>query len=648
MERNKHNLNMWWRKLGTFCLLFLLPIPSDSHNSMLHTSQSLVEHNIAEAFEGVDTGLLGDCSKLLRLSNVRVNMTSGEGGRRTLHFSCAMGYRLLGPPKLLCPPEKWQMSTLPYCEQTGCKKLPLIMNGGELVIGGGLSTGDEGEEDLYPEGVVVEYQCESGYRLVPMTSQRRVCRQGQWTGSAVSCVFDGCARMDHPDNGYIEEPDQLLLPAGDYGHVRPGARLLFKCNEGFELIGPPLAVCQPSGQWQPSATPPICRPRPLQQPSRCVPPSPVIQIFSESGEKVDLADEGAVVQMGCALGYRDKTHGCKMRVMRCAARGQWQGGRSLPQCIRAQDCVFPPKIEHAQIEQIEGGVGAGRFGIGAQVTYACLEGYQLSNGDASAATLTCTMGGCWQPSQLPYCEQVASLYLPNNQANWPSGQYFGASTANTSLLFSIVTALGILFVLLSVCVAQRCTRGGGPGATGGIYRGPPPESLAANAAALPPPSHDPDRVALIALADGIQQSGLPTYEEAMRSSAANPMVSSRHRAYHGGGAWSSVIRRDRDEVASDTTSSTGVLTLDTVSCHTCTSSTSSSGQTASCRAICGSLASFDTSSVHNTEGVPLLEENELEESGIALMGGMEGSSTPPACDNTSFKLQSADIDSIHS
>lgn len=40
------------------------------------------------------------------------------------------------------------------------------------------------------------------------------------------------------------------------------------------------------------------------------------------------------------------------------------------------------------------------------------------------------------------------------------------------------------------------------------------------------------------------------------------------------------------------------VTLDTVSSHTC----SSTSQTASCRAICGSLASFDTSSVLNTEG----------------------------------------------
>ena len=33
------------------------------------------------------------------------------------------------------------------------------------------------------------------------------------------------------------------------------------------------------------------------------------------------------------------------------------------------------------------------------------------------------------------------------------------------------------------------------------------------------------------------------------------------------------------------------------------------------RALAGSLASFDTSSIVNTEGVPLLEENEFETEG---------------------------------
>ena len=40
------------------------------------------------------------------------------------------------------------------------------------------------------------------------------------------------------------------------------------------------------------------------------------------------------------------------------------------------------------------------------------------------------------------------------------------------------------------------------------------------------------------------------------------------------------------------------------------------------RALAGSLASFDTSSIVNTEGVPLLEENEFETEGSGNSVGL--------------------------
>ncbi|KAF5277594.1 hypothetical protein FQA39_LY06087 [Lamprigera yunnana] len=77
------------------------------------------------------------------------------------------------------------------------------------------------------------------------------------------------------------------------------------------------------------------------------------------------------------------------------------------------------------------------------------------------------------------------------------------------------------------------------------------------------------------------------------------------------------------------------ITLDTASSH-------SGSQSASCRAHCGSLASFDTSSVHNTEGVPLLEESELEEiQGDTRSLAMENRSM---ADDGSFKFNINSLD----
>jgi hypothetical protein len=50
-------------------------------------------------------------------------------------------------------------------------------------------------------------------------------------------------------------------------------------------------------------------------------------------------------------------------------------------------------------------------------------------------------------------------------------------------------------------------------------------------------------------------------------------------------------------------------------CSGSTHSAGSAGQTPSCRALAGSLTSFDTTVAVNTEGIPLLEENEVEREG---------------------------------
>ena len=63
-------------------------------------------------------------------------------------------------------------------------------------------------------------------------------------------------------------------------------------------------------------------------------------------------------------------------------------------------------------------------------------------------------------------------------------------------------------------------------------------------------------------------------------------------------------------------------------CSASTHSAGSSSQTPSCRALAGSLASFDTSSIVNTEGIPLLEENEGEtENSATSEPGDTGSAT---------------------
>ncbi|PSN37886.1 hypothetical protein C0J52_21950 [Blattella germanica] len=302
----------------------------------------------------------------------------------------------------------------------------------------------------------------------------------------------------------------------------------------------------------------------------------------------------------------------------------------VPQCLPVEGCVSPPSIEHGGLFGPMEGMG---YRVHAEVAYTCEPGYALSG----EPVLTCAPSGCWEPSDLPECRDQSSSqdYKPY----WPPNKEPAANAPGledtVTLLVSLVTALGVMLILLGVCLVVVCRRR--------RHRGAPPSPPRASA---PPLIYDPDRVALIADGAQLGESSLPSYEEAVRERCSGGVGPSPggllpHRS-HRGPHWTALGsggRRARGDSAhvtrqSSSTSHTASLrsgsatgdsmgstdtmtpsevstnvTLDTVSSHTC----SSGSQTASCRAICGSLASFDTSSVLNTEGVPLLEESEHED-----------------------------------
>ncbi|XP_075232414.1 complement receptor type 2-like isoform X2 [Lycorma delicatula] len=614
------------------------------------------------------------------------------GEVKELHFHCFPGYRLNGLPfsHVKCRPDNvylrgWSdVFVKPTCTKA-CEKPPSVLNGAVFV------SEHKEENDLISDGVVAEYSCAAHYKLTPITSQHRICQDGEWTGSAVTCVFEGCARLKGILNGYI-----LLDKSDDSGKITPketlegivadsefideGVTMHYRCNNGFTLNGQSYSKCHSSGMWLPHKVP-TCRKNkfnenqtvsssveyyppkktslssqdyfqtgdslPESEGDMCsFPPlGSHIQILaiqtdsgSDSPKTTNSVSDGTLVEVTCAFGYREQHKACipmdaemDTEILHCV-KGNWKG--HLPNCAKSGECTFPPKIRNGEFESVSGGTGGGRFGIGGQITYTCYPGYQLSG----EAVITCQSNGCWEPAITPVCEP--QFYL---NTNWP--EYLNE---NTSLLFYIVTALSVLFLLLSVCVAVVCRH-----RPTQLHHHHP--SAAAAPPTLVPPQPDPDRVALIAFADDIQ-SGLPSYEEAIRGGNGGGRGLLSYRLHHPPWSQRRNPRTDTTIVArqlsstgesmgsTDTMTVSDVstnVTLDTVSSHTC----SSTSQTASCRAICGSLASFDTSSVLNTEGVPLLEENELEENRANT--DVDEINALAACDNISFKLQS-DIDSIHS
>ncbi|XP_033608850.1 uncharacterized protein LOC111868224 isoform X2 [Cryptotermes secundus] len=430
-------------------------------------------------------------------------------------------------------------------------------------------------------------------------------------------------------------------------HVSVGQRAHYNCNLGYILTGPASLQCLDSGDWSPRL-PPHCTPANSEmeeeeeeeeaEETDCprLPAAPHTRAVTLRGrQNANSAAPGTELELRCEPGYRDARLPCQPALLRCE-KATWQIVQgALLECIPVEGCVSPPSIEHGSLF---GPATDGRYHVHGEVAYACQPGFTLYG----YSVLTCAPSGCWEPTDLPECRRDLSLSPEDYKLYWPSHSSEGRDQSvgledTVTLLVSLVTGLGVMLILLGVCLVVVCRRHRHRGA---------PHSPPRNSS--PPLIYDPDRVALIADGAQLGESSLPSYEEAVRercNAGGMGLLSGGlvpHRS-HRGPHWTALgtggrrTRADSAHVTRQSSSSTSHtaslrsgsaggdsmgstdtmtpsevstnVTLDTVSSHTC----SSGSQNASCRAICGSLASFDTSSVLNTEGVPLLEESEHED-----------------------------------
>ncbi|KAF7282383.1 hypothetical protein GWI33_002697 [Rhynchophorus ferrugineus] len=359
------------------------------------------------------------------------------------------------------------------------------------------------------------------------------------------------------------------------------------------------------------------------------------------------------VEIGCDRNYQNALAPCQTSKFFCK-NGKWIG--VYPQCVEVHMCSPPPAIQYAEIidrdyDKSYDSNGLSYFPISSQVTYECLKGYVMDGG----RTITCQDNGCWEAMDMwPTCIRTKETY-------------FVELDDLNAILISSATGAGVIGILLMACLLvaykkrKALSRSVAMPPSVIPSTGTHPAEVVNDHAVL---LQHPDRLALIAFADGVQnnQNTLPSYDEATRDRSTLIQVSrlqlhrphwpslaicrgsNRSRSSSNADAGHHVVRhgsfvshtpsmRSGGESMGSTdtvTISEGStnITLDTASSHSAVS------QNPSCRGHCGSLASFDGCSIVNTEGVPLLEESELED----ISGGTNEAENPIVSDNTSSKI----------
>jgi len=584
-----------------------------------------------------------------------------------------------------------------YSEATNPDNGQIEINGLRLSLG---SVYLENHEDLsfgiYRPGSVMKHSCQNGYVVVPVGATTRVCRMGRWDGQQGKCIKKvprikprgSCPPPPLINNGYFlserysGEKPYVLPVSGNYQHTYEiGAVARYHCNEGYRLhmlFGQDIYRCTASGVWAPRQ-PPVCVSKtnnlePLAG-MMCQVPEDVAYASYRAVEGVvtpNGALHGTILEYNCNIGYRDSILPCLPSRRTCHA-GEWVG--SLPSCAPFEFCPTVPRIQNGYLSTPREDL----YRLHSIIKYGCDRGFWMAGVD----TMQCQATGCWEPNALPKCIDENLLETWSEEAG-------GVSLI--ALLLIVCGALLLISVVTAVCGVVACRR----------KRVPPPPGPAhwSTHVTVTPncrsregdgrttgqqPVSQTDRVALIAFADQ-DPVVLPSYEEALRETGSTgstrtgrdgrqfrqhpPHRRSRHQdhlpvqvnsGYSGTGrnrrrhepeggrrhepdavshhslGWP--VRQTSTSTSQSASLRSGsVQSVETVGNSEGTATTETS-QTPSCRALAGSLASFDNCVV-NTEGIPLLEENEFE-SGTSSIS--EHGDTVSAYSDTSHKSVKSNI-----
>ncbi|GAB0199455.1 CUB and sushi domain-containing protein 3 [Grus japonensis] len=267
-------------------------------------------------------------------------------------FVCNTGYRLEGASQSQCLANGQWSSTLPACRVVSCGHP-------------GSPPHAQISGDKYTVGSVVRYSC-LGKRTLIGNSTRMCQLDGRWSGSLPHCSGGSqglCGDPGIPSHG---------IGLGDDFDV--GSVVRFSCEPGYMLRGSSERTCQANGSW--SGTQPECEVINCGDPGV---PANGVRLGS------DFTYNKTVV-FQCAPGYMMESD--RASSLTCTKDRTWNGTK--PAC-KAIVCKSPQAIPNGKV------VGSD-FSWGSSVSYACLEGYQLS----LPAVLTCEGNGTWS-GEIPQC-----------------------------------------------------------------------------------------------------------------------------------------------------------------------------------------------------------------------------------------------------
>lgn len=284
------------------------------------------------------------CGEPPEIPNARVSV-SGQRSNSLATYMCSNGYTMVGDPIAVCTNTGvWSVSKRFSCDPVDCGSPPSITNATVSYKSTTFSS-------------YAVYRCQQGYSL--QGNDRIQCGgSGLWDSSLPVCVMELCPAPDLPPN--------VIIDSGTY---RSGDSLVFRCSDGYDLLGSKTIACTASGTW-----------------SSSVPNCQIVHCPRETGvlNTQDFNQEfpyGETRSASCKGGF--ETAGSLD--VTCQSNGKWSTPTGY---CRKFFCGKPPVTDMINIIRVQGR----SYSYRDQVRYQCRPGIQPIR---NPPIITCLDTGQW-------------------------------------------------------------------------------------------------------------------------------------------------------------------------------------------------------------------------------------------------------------
>ncbi|XP_068694975.1 sushi, von Willebrand factor type A, EGF and pentraxin domain-containing protein 1-like isoform X1 [Montipora foliosa] len=284
-----------------------------------------------------------------------IPLNGSMSGRQTsfpneISFSCDEGFILHGSAVRWCKANGSWSGNQTTCAARNCGSLPVPTNGSSF-----------GDLTTFPNKII--FSCDDGFNLMGSVV-RRCLANGTWSGNQLFCEARDCGPLPIPQNGsYVGE--LTVFPN----------KILFDCDEGFNLRGSSVRYCQKNGTWGGYQT--FCAA------ADCGPPQ-LLKNGSTSGGSTVYPN---LMHLSCDEGFilRGPSE------IHCQANGSWSNSSTFCEAV---DCGLPQPLRNGTI--------TGENTVFPRVMHlSCDEGFLLRG----PSEIQCKANGRWGKIS-SYCEAV--------------------------------------------------------------------------------------------------------------------------------------------------------------------------------------------------------------------------------------------------